>query len=258
MIALVKHPKVADIKVMAVHGPWQSKSGGELNVLLALSPKVLPDFFSQGSEQTEEPNIRGFRIYTVSDIPEGGIGAGEFHKVRQEMVFTLTGEVVWTSEDLTGETREDILDQTQGVWTPPYILHTYKVLQGPADLLVVANTLFFLGNKEYSDSYPADEFHQLQKGLMIGVLMEVRDSGSDLADFVRNMEAYNKAKNGLLRDYPGQWAAFYKGELAAVNADKGVLIREVRQKRGNVRAYIYRVVAELAQVKLPTPKRRFF
>lgn len=80
-------------------------------------------------------------------------------------------------------------------------------------------------------------------------------SGSDLADFIENREAYLKMKDRLLKQYPGQFIAIYNGKLVAVNPDKAALIKETREKIGNVRAYIQEVRKEEFRIKMPTSRR---
>lgn len=155
-------PTVADIRTINGSGPWSTKSGGELNVLFAIGYDDMMNRYFQYSKDeldTISYDIRGLRSYKVSGLEAGVVGANEWHKVRQELVFTLKGAVRWVCEDLSGKTREFLLEQDQGIWIPSHILHTYTATT-QSEILVVANTLFIPDNPQTHDTYPAKSFHQ--------------------------------------------------------------------------------------------------
>jgi dTDP-4-dehydrorhamnose 3,5-epimerase-like enzyme len=159
---------VEDIQVLEGGGPWQTKSGGELNVHFRLPIDVVQrGYFNYDQAELDAlpSDIRGLRAYSVSDIAEDSIGANEWHRVRSELVFAIAGAVLWTCEDLYGNKREFTLDSrdSNGVWTPPFILHTYKALSSNSALLVIANTLFDPKDSATHDSFSIEDFRDLQK-----------------------------------------------------------------------------------------------
>jgi hypothetical protein len=107
-------------------------------------------------------DIRGLRIYTVGNLPYGRIGGTEWHRIRSEFVHVIVGSVQWTCEDVYGGILEFHLTPQTGLLMPPYILHTYEVLEEGTMLVVVANTLFFPDDPATHDSYPREAFNPLQ------------------------------------------------------------------------------------------------
>ncbi|KKU98046.1 MAG: hypothetical protein UY32_C0035G0003 [Candidatus Jorgensenbacteria bacterium GW2011_GWC1_48_8] len=169
----VRAPTVHDITEFETAGPWPSKSGGELCVLTHLSGDsvmgipLMPtasSFFHYDSDELDRSSrqLPGLRKYTVRGIPTGRVGGTEFHRVRQEMVFGLEGRVRWQCEDLFGEKREWVITPDNGIWMPPFILHTYHALEPGSGLLVIANTRFDIADPKMRDSYPREEFQALQ------------------------------------------------------------------------------------------------
>ena len=155
---------VHDVRNLPVRGPWDTKSGGHLHVLFALPLGTVQErhFNYRPEELKDIPDIRGLRIYTVGDLSKGKIGGNEWHRIREEMVFVLKGSVRWMCEDAIGGKTETILDRTVGVWMPPYILHTYEVLEDDSELLVVANTLYNHDDPLTHDTFSLDEFRKRQ------------------------------------------------------------------------------------------------
>ncbi|MFQ5868234.1 MAG: hypothetical protein ACE5IT_09635 [bacterium] len=76
-----------------------------------------------------------------------------------------------------------------------------------------------------------------------------------LSDFKREKEAYLAMKEELLKKYPGQFAAFYQGQLLAVDNDKSGLIKRVRKEHGNIPAFIQKIVEKEVTVRLPRNRR---
>lgn len=156
---------VDKVRTIESRGPWDTKSGGKLNVLFGLGNDVIQaDFFSyQPLELSKIPaDVRGLRSYRVSDLVKGSIGAKEWHRLRNELVFVLEGAVKWTCEDVYGGKQEFIIDGQSGVWTPPFILHTYEAIADNTQILVIANTLFLPDDPRTHDTYTTDEFRELQ------------------------------------------------------------------------------------------------
>lgn len=165
MSELRPHTPVSNVQIFDIKGPWQTKSGGELSQLFNLPAEIIQSSFFQydTDELAAIPNdVRGLRAYRVRDIPKGAVGANEWHKVRHELVFALSGRVRWLCEDVYGDTQETILDEHTGIWVKPGILHTYEALSSAAGLLVIANTLFNPNDPATHDTYSANTFYELQ------------------------------------------------------------------------------------------------
>ena len=161
-------PSVHDIEIIKGKGPWDTKSGGELNVLFGLSHDTLHlKFLTYNQEELRgiPYDIRGLRAYTVEGLQRNKIGANEWHKLRNELVFTIKGVMSWRCEDLHGEVRKFKLKKGAGLLIPHHILHTYHVESDYAEILVVANTLFIPDNPATHDTYPQEAFHKLFKPL---------------------------------------------------------------------------------------------
>lgn len=158
-------PNIKDIHTIDRKGPWNTKSGGELNVLFGIPiDEIEAKFFNYNQDELDKlpRDVRGLRSYTVRNLATGSIGANEWHRIRNELVFAINGSAKWTCEDIYGKRVEFMLDQKSGVWTPPFILHTYEALQDNTELMVIANTLFFTDDPESQDTYSIDTFHDLQ------------------------------------------------------------------------------------------------
>ena len=97
---------VAHIAEFPNEGPWTTKSGGELNVLFARHLNIINGiFFEYDARELEKipRDIRGLRMYRVDNIPKGGIGGNEFHRIRQEIIIPIRGRLVYECEDLFGQ-----------------------------------------------------------------------------------------------------------------------------------------------------------
>lgn len=158
-------PKVNEIIVTEAGGEWVTKSGGLLNVLFKLDYSLVERLLTYDSKElaTIPQDIRGLRSYRVKQIPLGAIGANEWHKVRNEVVFAPQGRIKWTCQDAYGGVSEYILDGTQVVFTPHHILHRYESLDNNSSIAVLANTLFDPNDPATQDSYSQEQFTQLQQ-----------------------------------------------------------------------------------------------
>ena len=164
-----KIPSVFDIKLFRPHKdqPWKSKSGGALRVGFAWPiDLILGGFFLYDQAELNKlpADIRGARLYRVSDIPAGKIGGTEFHRVRQEFVGVTRGEVEWVCEDLNGGKKTFTLNPDLGlsIWMPAFMLHTYRVLSPGSEISVFVNTLFPPDKPELHDTYSEQAFRALQ------------------------------------------------------------------------------------------------
>src|SRR5690242_8125886 len=120
---------ISDVQYLTGNGPWASKSGGSLNALFNLPLRQAYDqYFHYEPSELEKIRVdmRGLRSYHVRDIPNGAVGAKEWHRIRNELVFALHGTALWTCEDVYGNSKVFVLDEGHGVWNPPFVFHTYK------------------------------------------------------------------------------------------------------------------------------------
>ncbi|MGC9048818.1 MAG: WxcM-like domain-containing protein [Patescibacteria group bacterium] len=123
-------------------------------------------FFSYNRKELErlarrgvkKDEICGFRIYYITRLKRGAVGGGEFHKLREEILFVISGRAILTFKDCYGGVRVVRLSAKRGVRIPPYILHSYKITEDGTTFLVIANTLFDPEQKETHDTYPETEF----------------------------------------------------------------------------------------------------
>jgi hypothetical protein len=167
---------VHDIRTIETRGPWKSKSGGSLNVLLALPQDEVEQFLDYANpefdavQQATGLNIRGLRTYNVSDIPKGSVGGMEWHGIRTEIVSALGGQALWQCVDVDGGETEFVLNQDVSVLMPAGILHTYVALEDDTRLQVVCNTLFDPEDSRTHDTYSMDLFAAVQKARALATL----------------------------------------------------------------------------------------
>lgn len=146
-------------------GPFRTKSEAELAVLFAFGMELdWQDLFNYDEQELARVNedIRGFRIYEISGLKRGVIGGTEFHQIRKEIVIVAKGSIVIQLEDLSGRQADFTLTRGQGVWIPPFIKHTYRVLENDTRLVAIANTLFDPTNSTTFDTYSDEEFERLK------------------------------------------------------------------------------------------------
>jgi oxalate decarboxylase/phosphoglucose isomerase-like protein (cupin superfamily) len=133
---------------------YRSKSGGQLNVLLQLSRKAFEGFFGKTGK---------LRIYRVSGIPKGGVGAREFHRHRSEIITVERGKFRLILENVEGRvTKVDLREGVTYGIIKPFVLHTYVALTSNASLHILANALYEHEKPSTYDSYPESEFRELQ------------------------------------------------------------------------------------------------
>jgi oxalate decarboxylase/phosphoglucose isomerase-like protein (cupin superfamily) len=141
-------------RILHKDASYPSKSGGKLHVMLQLDKDAFMKFFK---------GRKTLRIYRVSDVPKGGVGAAEFHKRRSEIITVEKGSFKLLLEDLHGKRKSFILTEnmTFGV-IPPYTFHTYIAVSNKAALHVLANTLYNHKDSRTYDTYSKEAFQQLQ------------------------------------------------------------------------------------------------
>jgi dTDP-4-dehydrorhamnose 3,5-epimerase-like enzyme len=152
---------INDIEVFSVRGPWVTKSGGNLDVLSAFDYNVLVDFFTYDTKELSISNedIRGLRIYRVTNLKKGVVGANEWHRIKKELVIVTKGKVRWNLKDQSGNEREITLTpHNNSLLIPSFILHTYTSLEDDSEIVILTNTLFNPENHSTFDTYPIDTF----------------------------------------------------------------------------------------------------
>lgn len=155
-----------DIKHIRAQGPWQSKSGGMLNVLFALSETETHTFLGYDNPEFERikeisgVNIKGLRSYAVSNIAMGSVGAKEWHRARSEYLFAPKGGADIVCVDFDGNEASFHVSSEEAIIIPPMILHTYTATEDNTTLQVICNTLFIPEKPETHDSYLSDEFYE--------------------------------------------------------------------------------------------------
>lgn len=167
---------VDDIRIIETRGPWKSKSGGSLNVLMALGQDEVEAFLDYDHPEFDAlqketgVNIRGLRTYNVSEIPKGSVGGLEWHSIRTEIVSAIGGQALWQCVDVDGGETEFVLNRDVSVLMPPGILHTYVALEDDTRLQVVCNTLFDPEDSRTHDTYSMDLFAAVQKARALATL----------------------------------------------------------------------------------------
>lgn len=153
-----KIPSVNDVMEIAVRGPWPTKSHGSLNVLTTLSYEEMSSFFCYESTELQriKSDIRGFRVYNVSNLSKGAVGGNEWHRIKKEIVFATKGSFeIYLKDSLKNERTVLISPSSQGVYIPPFVLHTYKALEDNSELTVITNTLYNVDDPNTYDVYEA-------------------------------------------------------------------------------------------------------
>lgn len=146
-------------------GPWTTKSGGKLMAPVNLDPAEAMKFLHIPTAELEaNPKLHsGLRVYFQTNLKANARGGGEFHRGRQEIIIVVTGRVLWYSEDLAGHINRKTLEPGMAILVPPYIMHSYTVLDDDTILLVIANTDFDPeGGEQGKDTYSLNDFRALQ------------------------------------------------------------------------------------------------
>lgn len=156
---------IDDARIIPIVGPWHTKSKADLDVLLALDYSELSRFLSYDeTELVKIPfDIRGLRIYRVSNLKKDALGGNEWHKLKTEIVYMTKGSARWLLEDKNGNKIEYTIDrQTGGLYIPTHILHTYIALENDSEIIVLTNTLYNPSDITTHDVYSLDEFHHTE------------------------------------------------------------------------------------------------
>jgi hypothetical protein len=158
-------PSVEDIQEFRLAGPWRSKSGGLLSVPFALPHAETMDVFDYDpAELARVPrDIRGLRMFVLEEMPAGGVGGGEFHRIRTEIAFAMKGKVRWVCEDVYGGRKEFHPSRDCSLYFPPFIMHTVEALEAGSAIVIVANTLYDIDDARTHDTYPAAAFRELRE-----------------------------------------------------------------------------------------------
>ena len=157
-------PSVDDMREFRATGPWPSKSGGVLNVPVALPHLEAMRFFEHDPEELARIpiDIRGLRAWVVSDIPAGGISGNQFHRVRTEIAFVVKGKVSWRFEDLYGGSRVIAWSPDLALLMPPFVKHMLVAEESGSAVVTLANTLYIPDDPRTHDTYRADLFYAMR------------------------------------------------------------------------------------------------
>jgi len=157
-------PSVDDVRESRLTGPWPSKSGGGLHVALALPYAEAMAVLEYDAAELERipVEMRGLRLWTVSEIPAGGTVGTQFHRLRTEVSFFVRGRGRWTFEDLYGATREVAFAPGLVLSMPPFVLHTMTCEEAGTAIVTLANTLYVPDDSRTHDTYSTAEFRTMR------------------------------------------------------------------------------------------------
>ena len=161
-----KYPGIDDVILFKIAGSWKTKSGGDLYVLFSLShAQVLQSFLSYDQVELKKlsVDIRGLRGYKVSNLKKGAVGGLEFHRLRKELLFAVQGSIRLKLTDVYLQTKTVVLSNNSiGVYIPPFVVHSYEVLEDNTSLMGIANTLYFPDDKDTYDTYSEKELCEIK------------------------------------------------------------------------------------------------
>jgi len=163
---VVNKPTINNVVILpsVPGGPWKTKAGGILVAPINLTSDQSQCFLQiPPAELADNPKLHpGLRVYFQWGLKPGSLGGGEFHRGRQEMIIVITGLVSWEAEDLDGKKKNILLKPGMAILVPPYIMHSYFVLED-AILEAITNTGFDPeGGEQGKDTYSLKEFRTLQ------------------------------------------------------------------------------------------------
>jgi hypothetical protein len=162
-----KPPTIDDVREICTTGPWPTKAGGHLVVPFAWTPSEAAEFLACDPVELQRipVDIRGMRMFAVSDVPRGGVGGREFHRIRKEIVVVTFGRVRLDCEDLFGARKQIALSPGRSAYLPPFILHSLTFDEPGSAVTCIANTIFVPDDPQTHDSYPAGGFREMQQSL---------------------------------------------------------------------------------------------
>lgn len=145
---------VADVVEIELKDQFTMESGAEQSILCALPYHMVQRLFKYNENELLRlpEDIRGLRSYRINGIQEGKSEGGKFHRIGTELVFVLKGAIKMTCKDIEGSASTYILNQEKGILIPPYILHSYLVIED-SDLLVISNTISNPDDPKSNDTY---------------------------------------------------------------------------------------------------------
>ncbi len=186
---------VEDVISYECDGPYKTKTESRLFVSFALpslSAKNLPPFeefilpkkinlnsFLDIDKDEESklievtrliyPNFNyglgGLRGYFQLDMKYGFAGK-EFHRIRKEIMFPITGRLNAKLKDVYGGEREIEIGVGNGLFVPPFISHTLEIKE-ESIAFFMSNTLFIFehsGKKIFvTDTYSEEIFEKLKE-----------------------------------------------------------------------------------------------
>lgn len=160
-------PTIEDVEVLKIEGPWGTKSSGQLYRLYMMDRKELKEFqhLDKRERNSLSKDIRGQKAYIIKGIPRGQLGGAHFHRARDELLFCLDGKLTYQLDDVHGGQQYYELDQSNGLYIPPFVAHTYWAIHDNNTLLAISNTLWFPKDQcpDCEDTYDMEAFEELKK-----------------------------------------------------------------------------------------------
>lgn len=144
-------------------GPWSTKSGGQMHVIMAFDEAILKLLLvTEPEELLYAPKVKlGFRAFHTKGIEAKTEGGKHYHRIKREFICASNGALEFLLEDVYGGKKIIILDQnTRALYIPPFVMHSYKVLK-QAELIGISNTLYDHEDPETHDTYDRDAFNRL-------------------------------------------------------------------------------------------------
>lgn len=167
-MTILPHGKPVTVNDVVVYrsdqGPWPTKSGGRMHVILAFPKAILEKMIHVDEHELQRtPKVQlGIRAFHTKGIAEGTVGGKHFHRIKQEVISLSSGKVEFLMEDVYGDIRKIVLDQhTRALLIPPFVMHTYTALD-QSELIGVSNTLYDHEDPETHDTYLQDVFDELK------------------------------------------------------------------------------------------------
>ncbi len=166
IIPRVRPASVDDIIVYESDlGPWSTKSGGLMHVVLAFPKAILETMlYVDDDELKRAPKVElGLRAFHTRGVAEGTVGGKHFHRIKQEVISLSSGKAEFLMEDVYGGSRKIILDhRIRALLIPPFVMHTYTALE-ETELIGVSNTLYDHDDPETHDTYSQEVFDRLRE-----------------------------------------------------------------------------------------------
>jgi hypothetical protein len=133
-----------------------SADKNEESKLIEATKMIYPEFNYQ---------ISGLRGYFQLGM-NGGVAGREFHRIRKEITFLIDGKLNAKLEDVYGKKMEISLGIGDGLFIPPFIIHSFEIIE-KSIMFSLANTLFVFNHSgkkiNVTDTYSEKDFEKLKR-----------------------------------------------------------------------------------------------